>query len=148
MEEQEVEYHPMTVLLKYFTWASYMRGQFDKVLPKMTDATPWNDPISMDLFMFQSFWYATLHTVIEGWGSLKLQDTEIDELLASPNVKMLKRYRHGVPHFQKKYFNEKYMPFLKNPGSAQWVRTLHSAFFRYLRDWFKAHDLHGAPKSQ
>jgi hypothetical protein len=144
--EREVEFHPVVVLSKYFTWAAYMRGQFEKVVPKMKETTPWNDPIFIEMFMFMSFWYATLNTVVEGWRSLELKDAEIEELLKSPHVEMLKRYRHGVSHFQTEYFDKKYMPFMNNPGSMEWVRNLHAAFFRYLNEWFKTHDLHGAPK--
>jgi hypothetical protein len=63
------------------------------------------------------------------------------------NVEMSKRYRHGVYHFQAEYFDKKYMPFMNSTGSVEWVRNLHATFFRYLNEWFKAHDLHGAPKS-
>jgi hypothetical protein len=125
-----------------------MRGQFEKTIPKMTETTTWNDPASIDMFMFMSFWYASLYTVIEGWRDLKLCDPEIDGLLKSPNVAMLKRYRHGVFHFQRTYFDQKYMPFLTRPDSAPWVRGLHSAFFRYLGEWYKTHDLQGMPKTQ
>jgi len=144
-QEHEVEFHPVVSLSKYFTWASYMRTEFDKI--EKTDTVQWSDPVSIDSFMFMSFWYGTLYTVVEGWRDLKLSDPEVDSLLKSPNVKMLKLYRHGVYHFQRSYFDQRYMPFMKNPGSVPWVRALHEAFFLYLDGWFKTHDLHGNPKT-
>jgi hypothetical protein len=145
--EREVELHPVVVLSKYFTWASYMRTQFDKIIPDELATADWNDPAGIRMFMFMSFWYATLYTVIEGWRDLKLSDPEIDNLLKSPNVQMLKLYRHGVYHFQGTYFDKKYMPFMKTPSSVPWVRALHKAFFHYLGEWFKTHDLQGMPKT-
>jgi hypothetical protein len=144
---QEVEFHPVAVLSKYFTWASYMRTQFDKIRPEALETAQWNDSAGIQMFMFMSFWYATLYTVIEGWRDLRLSDPEIDDLLKSPNVQMLKLYRHGVYHFQDTYFDKKYMPFMNTPGTVPWVRALHEALFRYLEEWFKTHDLQGMPKT-
>ena len=147
MDEQERELHPVVVLSKYFTWASYMRTEFDKVLPKFTKTTPWNDPVAIEMFMFMSHWYATLYVVVEGWRELDLHAPEIDRLLESPNVEMLKRYRHGVYHFQKTYFDKRYMPFMNSPGAVLWVRGLHQAFFTYLGVWFKEHHLDGSGRT-
>ena len=47
-------------------------------------------------FMYLSYWYAGLFVVCEGWQELKLSDPEIDGLLASPNLELLKRFRNGV----------------------------------------------------
>jgi hypothetical protein len=147
MEEENLPLHPVVVLSKYFTWASHMRTGFDKSLSANPDLWDrWNDPKALEIFMYMSLWYATLYTVIEGWRRLKLRDDEIGSLLASPFVKMLKTYRHGVTHFQTRYYDKKYMPFVTKPESVAWVRALHGAFFRYLNDWFKTHDLDGSLK--
>ena len=147
MKGRQGEYHPVVALAKYFTWASYMKTEFEKVLPKVKDTTPWNDPVAIDMFMFLSHWYATLYVVTEGWDRLKLKDPKIDALLKSPNIEMLKRYRHGVYHFQKTYFDQHYMPFMTSRDSVQWVRDLHQALFAYLNVWFNVHNLDGSSKS-
>jgi hypothetical protein len=71
----------------------------------------------------------------------------LDLLKSPPNVDFLRLYRNGVSHFPRDYFYQLYMPFLKNPGSVQWVRSLHEAFFNYLDEWFAAHGLDGSPKA-
>jgi hypothetical protein len=48
---------------------------------------------------------AGLFVVSEGWKDLKLSDTEVDALLKSPHLEKLKRFRHGVYHYQPDYFD-------------------------------------------
>ena len=55
------------------------------------------------------YWYATLYVVIEGYQELKMADSVIDLLLQSPNVKSLRRFRNGICHYQKEYFDELFM---------------------------------------
>jgi hypothetical protein len=148
MSEEGLKLHPIVILAKYFTWASYMRGEFDRVLPKFTEETLWNDPVSVDMFMFMSLWYAMLYVVIEGWRELQLQDAVIDDLLKSPNVDFLRLYRNGVAHFQREYFDQRYQHLMGKPDSAVWVRSLHDAFFKYLDSWFKGNCLDGSPKGR
>lgn len=46
----------------------------------------------------------------------------IDELLKSPKVGLLKRYRHGVFHFQGDYFDKRFTDFMAEGQSAvDWV---------------------------
>jgi hypothetical protein len=147
MAETEVEFHPVVTLHKYFIWCVQMRTSFDRVLPRFTETTRWNDPVAIDMFMYMSHWYATLYVVIEGWRELRLNDPVIDGLLTSSNVKLLKLYRHGVYHFQRDYFDKRYLKFMDNPDSARWVRALHQGFYDYLELWFNTYDLHGIPKA-
>jgi len=44
------------------------------------------------LFLFTSYYHSALYVVVEGWQDLDLSDTEIDRLLASDNVGLLKRF--------------------------------------------------------
>jgi hypothetical protein len=139
--------HPMVGLQKYFSWCSMMGAHYQELIPRLDDKLMWNDPTTSQTFMYMSYWYATLYVVIEGYRELTLQDPEIDALLQSPNVDLLKRYRHGVFHFQKTYFDARYTNFMTPGGdSATWVRALHKAFFRFLGQWFAAHELDGSLK--
>jgi len=79
-----------------------------------------------------SFWYSTLYVVIEGYGQLSVSDPRIDELLKSPNTDLLRRYRNGVCHYQKEYFDQRYMDFMGQPDTPQWIRTVNSEFGRFL----------------
>jgi hypothetical protein len=128
-------------LHRYFIWCNRMRWHFDRVLEtrrrlpdEVLDA--WGDPdgaVSSALYM--SYWYGGLFVVVEGWRELDLHDAEIDELLGSPNVDLLRRYRNGVFHFQPSYHDDRFVDFYKTGGTPAWVRQLQEAFSR----WFLAH---------
>jgi hypothetical protein len=80
-----------------------------------------------------SYWYGALHVVIEGWKELKLVDTVIEDLLQSPNVDLLRRYRNAVFHFQADYHDKKFLAFFKEgTDSVAWVRSLNLQFGRYF----------------
>jgi hypothetical protein len=70
--------------------------------------------------------------VIEGWRQLRLTDPKIDPLLLSPNVRLLKKYRDGVFHFQRNYFDDRFLGFIKAGDSVDWVRAIHSEFGEYF----------------
>ena len=80
-----------------------------------------------------SYWYGGLYVVIEGWRKLRLVDSVIDELLGSKNVKLLKRYRNGVFHFQSKYSDSRFTDFMTvGENAVEWVRLLNKEFGRYF----------------
>lgn len=123
-----------------------MREYFERVLadPKRIHNGK-NDPLKMgmaffadDPGIFMSYWYGGLYVVIEGWIELGLHDPEIDILIASPHTKLLCRYRNGVFHFQKEYFDKRFREFMKEQGTVAWVRELNRKlgdfFLRELRD--------------
>lgn len=87
-----------------------------------------------------SYWYASLYVVIEGWKELKSHDQPIDRLLENKQyVDLLKRYRNGIFHFQKKYFDERLMNFIKEgEKTAIWAKSLHNEFSRYFLNYFKS----------
>ena len=89
--------------------------------------------------MYLSYWYAGLYVACEGWQDLKLADSEIDGLLASSNLELLKRFRNGVYHFQPDYFDKRLMnPFVLGKGFDEWVESLTHAFARYLDAWSRS----------
>jgi len=112
-----------------------MRAHYYDLVPKIA-----NDPspdrfsaevIKADLYM--SLWYGELYVVIEGWKELGLSDRAVDALLASPNVDLLKRYRNGAFHFQKNYFDERFLEFIRDgKDAAAWVGDLNRAFGDYF----------------
>ena len=79
-----------------------------------------------------SYWYGGLYVVIEGWHELGLSDPTLDELVQSSNVALLKRYRNGVFHFQKQYFDQRFTDFMASQDSVPWVRKLNLAFGDYF----------------
>jgi hypothetical protein len=131
-----------------------MRTFFEKALaaahkedPNFTKAS--EDPVQSilravkymagDVGIFMSYWYGGLYVVIEGWQELGLRDPTIDSLLASSNVSLLKRFRNGVFHFQREYFDARFSEILQSSDSVPWVSELSSAFGGYfLREAAKA----------
>ena len=71
--------------------------------------------------------------LIEGWKELKLSDQKVNSLIESPNVDLLRRYRNGIFHFQKDYYDKRFMDFMsEGENCAVWVRQLREAFGDYF----------------
>jgi hypothetical protein len=119
---------PLT-LHRYFIWANRMRTHFDEVLSK-------GAPVGtreIECLLYMSYWYGGIYVVVEGWRELKLTDPIIDTLLQSPNVQLLRRYRNGTFHFQRKYLDERFTDlFAKGTDAVAWVRDLNTEFGRYF----------------
>ena len=93
----------------------------------------------IDLFLYQSYWYGALYVVIEGWQELTIEDSEINRLLAvSANVALLKRYRNGAFHFQKDYFDSRFIELMQKADIVNWIREIRSAFSKYFLSVFTA----------
>ena len=80
------------------------------------------------------YWYGALDVVKEGYVELELHDAQVDNLLADTvKVAALKRCRNGIFHFQKKYFDERFIELMREDGFVQWVRELTDAFGRCIK---------------
>lgn len=124
-------------LYKYYIWADFMRSRFyesenqPEFNARISDVL--NRIMLSEKYIYMSYWYAGLYVVISGWKTLQLQDDKINELLKSPNAGLLYRYRNAVFHFQRNYFHDKFMKFLKQgEASVEWVSNLHEEFGRYF----------------
>ena len=120
------------VLHRYWIWADAMRLHFRQ---EIVPIAPYNPDAegTVHAHMYMSFWYAALYVVIEGWEALRLADPTVDSLLTSANVALLRRYRNGVFHFQRKYWDERVVGFVSGGAeSAAWVRGLHDAIGHVL----------------
>lgn len=123
-------------LHRYFIWANRLRDYFDAAIKKRdkTDDNAFADEVGL----FMSHWYSALYVVVEGWKELDLHDPTVDDLLQSPNVELLKRFRHGTFHFQKNYFDGRFTTFWEeSEDTVPWVRNLNRElggyFLRELR---------------
>ena len=120
-------------LHRYFIWADRMRFHFDQELKKRASFLPDTFELEVEEFMYISLWYAQLYTVIEGWKELGLKDDVVNALIAQNDyIELLRRYRNGVDHFQKDYFDSRFTSFVAQSGSAIWARDLHQALSRYF----------------
>ena len=129
-------YPEVLTLHKYFIWADRMRVHFDQVLqrPGPSDGKKF----SVEPHMYMCLWYACTYVVIEGWRELGLSDPAVDRLLASPNVGLLKRYRNGVFHFQKDYFDERFIALIRDGENVvAWIRELREGLSRFFLDWLR-----------
>jgi hypothetical protein len=86
-----------------------------------------------------SYWYGGLYVVIEGWQEMNLHDQAIDSLLMhSDNVELLKKYRNGVFHFQKNYFDKRFLNFMTQGNNCvEWVRNIREAFSNFFLKMIK-----------
>jgi hypothetical protein len=123
-------------LQRYFIWADRMKVHFEQVLAR-DGAKSICRGEGIDHFLYMSFWYGEMYVVIEGWKALGLSDPKIDDLLESKNVALLKRYRNGVFHFQKDYFDDRFTKFMVEQETATWIRELREEFSRYFLAYFK-----------
>jgi len=140
MDEKELK-SAVHTLHRYYIWANRMRVHFYDLVPKIAENPKperfTDEAIEADMYM--SLWYGELYVVIEGYQELKLSDPTIDALLSSPNVALLKRYRHGVFHFQKKYFDDRFIAFMRDAKEpAQWVGHLNRAFGAFFLNCFQS----------
>jgi hypothetical protein len=124
------------VLHRYFIWADLMRADLDRwIRSEQKHADPTLDGFTYLVTpggTYMSLWYAALYVVVEGWRELRLKDATIDRLLASGNTDLLRRYRHGVCHFQQGWLDARLEQFFASKDSAAWVRELHSALGAYF----------------
>ena len=122
-------------LHKYYIWANAMRGHFDNLF---SDGKPDmnNKKVFFKVNQYMSYWYSALFVVIDGWRDLALEDERIDKLLNSSLVDLLRRFRNGVFHYQRNYFDERFWNFIEEgERSAAWVRDLNKEFGRYFLTW-------------
>lgn len=122
-------------LHRYFIWSDQMRIHYDELLKRgKFDINSENGILTI---LYMSYWYAGLYVAIEGWREMDFKDQNIDLLLKSKNVDLLKKYRNGVFHFQKKYWDNRFINFVKNGDQpAQWVRNLRNELSRFFLDQF------------
>ena len=111
-------------LHRYFIWANRMREHLDETLK--TKAISPNPAENIEVNLYMSLWYSQLYAVIEGWKELQCSDSTIEELLKSPNMDLLRRYRNGVCNFQKEHFDARFIEYMtEGQNSAAWIRTLN-----------------------
>jgi len=127
-------------LYKYFIWADRMKKAFDGLLQQNIQEMIPHARFELEYNLYMSYWFGGLFVVIEGWQQLRLTDKKIGALLNSPNVELLRRYRNGVFHFQKDYFDERFLGFLRDGISRiEWMRKLHREFNRFFHEWYEEH---------
>lgn len=86
-----------------------------------------------DTWMYQALWLALLNVAVEGWQELQLADKDVNAFLENTRyVALLKRFRHGVAHFQKKYWDDRFDEMVREPETAVWAERLLIAMGDYF----------------
>lgn len=122
-------------LHRYYIWANKMRVDFYGFLKNKDKISKIN--FEIESVMYMSLWYGLLYVVIEGWQSLKLKDQIIDDSLKSKYTRLLKRYRNGVFHFQKKYNDERFEELCREKEAVEWITKLNKEFGRFFLEKLK-----------
>jgi hypothetical protein len=114
----------------YWLKSDLMKKKFHE-----TFKTQSNTHFDVDQDIYMRLWYATLYCVVEGYQKLELYDSKVDELLKSPNLDSLRKFRHSVTGFHKNYYNVHLIsPFLDcSKKTVLWINYLHYSLGKYLR---------------
>lgn len=138
-------FEEMHSLSRYYGWCDLMKRHFAEAAQQMSSGTGDVGVVRLLAQAYMCYWYGGLYVVIEGYQRLKLADSVVDKLLSSPNTGLLKGFRHGVFHYQRKYFDERFMNLITQGESVRpWVQSLHREFDRL----FAAHSASLTPKNQ
>lgn len=126
----EHEYSIDQLFRYYWLRANLMRVQFYRALKE----NPTQD-LDVDQQTYMNLWYASLYSVVEGYKKLDLDNLEVNQLLASPNLEALRKFRHSVTEFHKRYFNQSLIsPLVTSSGSVLWINNLHFSLEKYLKE--------------
>jgi hypothetical protein len=111
-----MSFPPPLSLHHYFVVAARMRHHFESNLVAVEEprVAALEDPdlAAFELFSgprgnFMYYWYASLYVVVQGFRNLRLIDPRINALLASPNVKALRRCWNGCSSEMFRFFSER-----------------------------------------
>ena len=137
-------FEQMYSLHRYYVWCDLMKKHFIQTVQQKQSGTLDAELTKLLAQSYMCYWDGGLYVVIEGYDDLELADPAIDQLLVSRNKKLLKCFRHGVFHYQRRYFDKRFMNFMtQGENVIQWVESLHREFDRL----FAAHSATLTPKS-
>jgi hypothetical protein len=116
-------------LHRYFLNASTLRRLYRSRAEEFGLASGPADSDWVQQFAYLSLWYGSLYVVAEGWLELSLSSPKVEILLSnSENLGSLRRFRNGVFHFQRNYWDDRITDFIGlGAGSAVWINSLHKA---------------------
>lgn len=132
----------IVTLYRYFAYAAHMRSLFRKEFNPEWKELVETDIAGLLFFLFSPatlylmYSYSGIYLVIEGWQELKLTDPKIDELLDSPFVDRLRRFRNATFHFQKQPLSPKHFQFFgtEEEATEKWLNKLYAEFERFFRE--------------
>lgn len=132
----------IVTLYRYFAYAAHMRDLFRRsVTAEKLKALAADKLGLVGLFystpgLYLLYSYSGLFVVVEGWQDLKLNDAKIDELIASPYVDRLRRFRNATFHYQEAVISQKHLDFFGTEAekTEEWVGQLYEELARFFRE--------------
>lgn len=112
---------------RYFSWADTMRTHLEEQTPNYQDEprAHWQP--------YMAYWYGGLYAVTEGWTDLGFRDNAIDSLITNDDMMaLLRRYRNGAFHFQRDYFDRRFVDVWERDDVVEWARHLHHRFKKWI----------------
>jgi hypothetical protein len=132
-------------LYRYYLYAVVMRDNLNK--ENLGDfIKQLNDDISSIFLIFSSragvyltYFYSAIYLVVEGWKDLELSDDDIDNLINSPYIDRLRRFRNATFHYQKEPISPKLLNFFgtEEEATEKWINEL----YKKIGDFFKKNSL-------
>jgi hypothetical protein len=122
-------------LHKYYIRANRMRSDFDEFFA--AGKTSEEIVENLDAMNYLLLWYGCLYVVIEGCVHLGLKDDEVEGLLSSDNVSLLKGVRHDTFHYQNSYDPPRTVKLLCKPDVVEWIRKLNRELGRFFHSWIE-----------
>ena len=116
-----------------FIWTNRMRVHFEEILQK-----PETEITNIESTMYMSLYYGVMYVVVEYWEALELHDDKIDQLLSSPNKKLLCDYRNASFHYNRKYFDKRFEKFFLEESTVNWILSLRNEFSRWFLENLKS----------
>ncbi|HVF24389.1 MAG TPA: hypothetical protein VNA23_00785 [Anaerolineales bacterium] len=96
------QFHVAMRLYPYVFWADLLRIQFEtafthdrQTLLLQTEENIFETEL-LESEMYICLWFGVLYTAIEGWPTLKIKESQIEELLGSPFKNLLRNFRNAT----------------------------------------------------
>lgn len=127
---------PLVALYRYFIIASRTRGGLKRIQDSQDYKQKQYSLSTNDFVIYllsgppslYFIWCGLLYVVVEGYRELKLKDSAVDSLLAdSQRIEVLRRCRNGMFHFQKDYFDPRFIGPLLDLFFTEWAVRLTKA---------------------
>ena len=119
---------------RHWMWAERLRGQFYSRLGFRNFTSENIKEIFLsDCGIYMCLWYGLLNAVVEALEEeqfcVTIVQNEIAEIRDS-----LRLFRNAVFHVQGKYWSEKLIRIMEQPGSAKTILRVHEAIGQWLLD--------------
>jgi hypothetical protein len=132
------------MLERYFVWSKALSDEVERYRT-LTESRPHRssdtNPLDAEAYRVGAFiahWFGSLCPVIEGWQEIRLEDANIDRLLAEGEAlghrAKLFRFRNAAFHFRPTHDDPRFAEFMDvQDKAAAWAVQLERAFERYFR---------------